>query len=316
LELGFHPACEEKNEACFQFVKRYNFVKPSDFLDPQFSSELLSLPDDGLAVTTAEPWVRNKVQLIRQHLLAFTATLADQVDELVFVDLYARNGLFCLGEKKDIFPGVSMMALQQDLPFTKYVLCEEDPDQFRSLKIRTNKYFKGKNIVLLNGKPTDLIGKLKMYVPAMRKNYKVAVICVADSFALAPPLETLHELDLHGFSFIIPLTFHLGPKIDYRYYLGEGKEKLKGFLGFLSDTEGDWKADSNALFYKQLVHIWKNRLQGIGLTASSITQRMDSGLMEIPTYQTFLITSRYSARSLQTDALSGSHPQFSLFNQN
>ncbi len=281
------------------------------------SSELVSIPDDGLAVTTAEPWVRNKMELIRQHLKAFISTLVGDVDEIVFVDLYSRNGLFCLGAKSEIFAGVPIMALQLDLPISKYVLCEEDPEQFRILKIRVNKYFKDKNVILLNGKSQDLIDRIKLYVPEPRKNHKVATICVADAFGLEPGLELIHQLGLHGFSFIVPLTFHLGNKLNYKFYMGPERGKLTTFLGYLSDAErAEWKSDSNSLFYKQLVQRWKSRLQGMGLNISCATQRLDSGLMEIPTYQLGLITTRYSARNIQMEALAGNQIQFALFNQN
>lgn len=286
-------------------------------MDQHISPALVSIPDDGMAVTTAEPWVRNKMHLIKQHLKAFTSSLAGGVEEIIFVDLYARNGLFCLGAKSEIFSGVPIMALQLDLPISKYVLCEEDPEQFRILKIRVNKYFRDKNVILLNGKPQDLIDRIKLYVPESRKNYKVATVCVADSFALEPGLELIHQLGLHGFSFIVPLTFHLGNKLNYKFYLGPERARLATFLGFLHDHERtEWKSDSNSLFYKQLVQRWKNRLQGIGLNISCATQRLDSGLMEIPTYQLGLITTKYSARNIQMEALAGNQVQFGLFNQN
>ncbi|MEQ8424993.1 MAG: hypothetical protein RIA63_09800, partial [Cyclobacteriaceae bacterium] len=68
--------------------------------------DLLKIPDDGFAMTTGEPWVKHKIQLIRQYLTAFVTALANQVDEIVFVDLYSRNGLYCLGAKTDIFAGI------------------------------------------------------------------------------------------------------------------------------------------------------------------------------------------------------------------
>ena len=277
--------------------------------------ELRKVPDDGFAVTTAEPWVKLKVQLIQQYLNAFVTALANQVDEVVFVDLYSRNGLFCLGARKEIFPGIPFMALQQDLPISKYVLCEGDEEQARVLKIRTNKYFKEKNIVLLQGKPEEIIAKIKMYVPEPRKNYKVATLCVADAFGLEPGFDIVRQLSSHDFTFLIPLTFHLGNKIDYRFYLTKEKDKLSQFLGSESGSIG-WKAESNNVFYKQLIHQWELKVQELGMNTSVSTHKLDSGLMEMPTYSICLFAKKYSAKAIQHDALAGSHIQFALFNQN
>ena len=96
------------------------------------------------------------------------------------------------------------MALQQELPIAKYVFCESDAEQFRVLKIRTNKYFKEKNTILLNGRPEDLLDKIKMYVPKPRRDHKVAVFCVADSFGLEPDFNVIQDLKDNNFTFLIP----------------------------------------------------------------------------------------------------------------
>lgn len=239
------------------------------------------------------------------------------MDEIIFVDLYSRNGLFCLGAKKDFFVGIPLMALHQDLPISKYVFCESDEDQLRALKIRTNKYFKDKNVVLLHGKPEELIDKIKMYVSEPRKNHKVATLCVADAFGLEPGFETIHALNSHDFTFLIPLTFHLGNKIDHRFYLNREDEKIKHLLGTpLSNEWKEWKPESNTVFYKQLIQRWERKLQEIGMNSAVSTHKLDSGLMEMPTYSMCLFAKRYSAKAIQFDALAGSNIQFALFNQN
>ncbi|MEP2671452.1 MAG: three-Cys-motif partner protein TcmP [Cyclobacteriaceae bacterium] len=279
--------------------------------------DLHEIPDDGFAITTAEPWVKHKIELVRQYLNAFVSALAGQVDEVIFVDLYARNGLCCLGAKKDIFPGISLMALQQDLPISKYVLCEGDAEQFRILKIRTNKYFKEKNVVLLNGKPEELIDKIKMYVSEPRKNHKVATICVADAFGLEPGFETIRQLNDYDFTFLIPFTFHLGRKINHRFYMGREKEKLVRLLGEeLESNLSEKTVSSNSVFYRQLIQNWERKVEELGMNTSVSTHKLDSGLMEMPTYSICLFAKKYSARAIQLDALAGSHIQFALFNQN
>lgn len=278
--------------------------------------ELLKIQDDGFAITTGEPWVKHKIQLIRQYLHAFVSALASQVDEVVLVDLYARNGLYCLGARKDIFAGIPLMALQQQLPISKYVFCESDEEQARVLKIRINKYFRGKNVVLLHDKGDELIEKIKMYVSAPRKNHKVATLCIADSFSLEPGFETIRSLSSHDFTFLVPLTFHLGNKINHKFYLGQEKEKLKQLLGLGDNLLKDWKVESNNVFYKQLIQRWENRLSELGMNAAVSTHKLDSGLMEMPTYSICLFAKKYSAKAIQFDALAGSHIQFALFNQN
>lgn len=286
-------------------------------MDKKAFPNLLKISDDGFAVTTAEPWVKHKIQLIQRYLNAFVTALVNQVDEIVFVDLYSKNGLFCLGAKKEIFAGIPLMALQQDLPISKYVFCERDIEQARILKIRVNKYFKEKNVVLLNEEPNALIEKVKMYVSSTRKDHKVATLCVADAFGLEPGFETLRQLSSHDFTFLIPFTFHLGAKIDHRLYANKEREKLQRFLGLeASDSLPDWTIGSNTVFYKLLIQYWETKVLELGMNSAVSTHKLDSGLMEMPTYSIGMFAKKYSAKAIQFDALAGSSIQFALFNQN
>ena len=294
--------------------KGITLMKPTGLKDKALP-DLRQIPDDGFAMTTAEPWVRHKVQLVRQYLVAFASAMAGQVDEIVFVDLYARNGLCCLGAKKDVFPGIPLMALQQDLPISRYVLCESDAEQSRVLKIRTNKYFKDKNVMLLRGKPEGLMDKIKMYVPQPRKDHKVATFCVADAFGLEPGHGFIRELCDFGFTFLVPFTFHLGRKIDYRFYLGQERKKLSRFLGG-EDGLSEKNIAGNSVFYRLLVQTWKDKMEGLGMNTASSAHKLDSGLMEVPSYSIGLCTKTLSAKAIQFDALAGGHVQFALFNKN
>ncbi len=286
-------------------------------VDRPISNFSSSIPDDGFAVTAAEPWVKQKIEIIRQYLSAFVTAVASQVDELVFVDLFAQNGLCCLGNSKDIFAGIPLMALQQELPITKFVFCESDPEQFRILKIRVNKYFRERNSILLNGRPEDIIDKIKMYIPESRRGHKVAVFCVGDSFGLEPNFDVIQSLKDSNFTFLIPVTFHLGNRINYSFYLRKEREKLRKFIWL--DKEIDTlrkEIDNNAIFYKRLIQIYEHHAQQLGMNTSVSTQKIDSGLMEIPTYSICLLSKKYSAKAIQLDALAGSNIQFALFNQN
>ena len=109
--------------------------------------------DDGFAITAAEPWIKHKVTVLQQYITAFVSNLAGKVDDIILVDLFSGNGLYSLGARKEVFAGSALMALGLDLPISKFVLCEKDPDQAKILKIRVNKHFRGKNVVLLWASP-------------------------------------------------------------------------------------------------------------------------------------------------------------------
>ena len=270
--------------------------------------------DDGFGITAAEPWFIQKAQIIQDYLTAFVTNLAGKVDEIIFVDLFAGGGLYSLGTKREIFAGTPLQALAQNLPIQRYVFCERDADQFKALKIRVNKYYRGKNVILLDGKPEELIDKLKLYIPVSKGNFRAAVFCVCDPFSLDIPFDTVEKLSNLGFNFLMPFTFALNQRLNYRYYLKEDKEKLRRYLGGNKDMERLAKGiESNAQFYKRLIQIYENNLLASGLNASTSVHKLDSGLMEMPVYYMGLFSRQYSTKAIQQDVEATHKIQIELF---
>ncbi len=278
------------------------------------ASSLLSFSDDGFSVTAAEPWIKGKVQIIQQYLNSFTSTLAGKFDEVVFVDLFAGNGIYSLGARKELFAASSLMALSLDIPITKFILCDKEEEQLRTLKIRVNKHFRGKNVLLLNGRPEELVQKFTHYVPRGKGNYKVAVFCLCDSFSFDLHFETITQLTEQGFNFLIPFSFALNDRLNYRFYLKENRDKLRKFLNGPGDIERlDRDLDNNAQFYKRLVQIYQNNMLSLGYNLSLSTHKADSGLMELPAYQIGFFSKQFSTKTIQQNVDATRHTQFQLF---
>lgn len=270
--------------------------------------------DDGFSITAAEPWFRQKTYIIQQYISSFVLNLAGKVDEIVYVDLSAGSGLYSLGAKRELFPGSALAVLRQDLPIKKYVLCEKDPEQARGLKVRVNKYFREKNVILLDGSPEELMDKFRLYIPQSKGSYKVAVCCVCDPFSMDIPFATIEKLAGCGFSFVFPFTFTLNDRINYKYYLTEGRERLKKFLGGYRDIEKMEKGvESNIQFYKRLIRLYENNVLAAGMNVSTSVHRLDSGLMETPQYYIGLFSGQVSTKSIQADVEASRSQQIELF---
>jgi three-Cys-motif partner protein len=270
--------------------------------------------DDGFSMTAAEPWIREKASIIGQYLSSFVYNLHGQVDELVFVDLSAGNGLYSVGSKREIFPATSLLALSLDLPIHRYVFCDHDNEEVNILKIRINKYFRGKNVIQLHGRPEELLDRLKLYVPQSKGNYKVAVFCLCDPFSFDIPFQLIDKLNGAGFSFLIPFTFVLNDQLNYQFYLTEERGKLKKFLGGENNIERlEKEVTSNQAFYKRLVRIYENNMLAIGLNASTSVHKIESGLMEVPMYYTGLFSSKFATKAVMKDVESTRNVQFELF---
>lgn len=275
---------------------------------------LLNFSDDGLTVTAAEPWIKEKVSVIQQYLHSFVATLTGKVDEIVFIDFFAGNGVYSLGARKELFPASALMSLSLDLPITKYIFCESKAEQLQTLKVRVNKYYRKKNVLLLEGKPDMLISKLQHYVPRSKGVFKVAVFCLCDSFSFDLHFNTIAQLAAQGYSFLIPFTFALNDRLNHRFFLKENRDKLRNFLNGPEDLGRlENEAENNYQFYKRLVQIYQSNMLALGYNLSVSTHRADSGLMELSAYQIGFFSKQVSTKVIQQDVQATRHTQFELF---
>jgi three-Cys-motif partner protein len=301
--------------APFLLLTSYFLLLTSCYLceTPNLLTPDLLFPPDGLPSTAAENWVRHKISVLSQYLTAFAGQLAGKVDDIIFIDLYAGNGLYSLGARKELFPSAALAALSLDVPITKFVFCERDPERLSSLKIRVNKYFRNKNVVLLDGKPEDIITRLDLYVPPTRGNYKTAVLCLCDPFSLELSFDCIRQMADKGYSFLIPFTFALNDRINFEFYLVENRERLRKFIGSDNLDRVEKDVDSNMNFYKKLVRVYQNNMLSMGFNGSTSVHKIDSGLMELPVYYMGFYSKGLSTKSIQDDVDATHHVQFDLF---
>ncbi len=272
-----------------------------------------SFQDDGFVTTAAEPWFKVKVQLIQQYFESFITNVSGKVNDIVFVDLYSGSGLYSIGHQKQLFPSAALASLQYDLPVSKWIFCEQSSENAKALKIRVNKYFRGKNVVIFESKPEQLIDKFRSYIPQSKGAYKVAVFCLVDPFSIDIPFTLIDKLNDFGFSFMIPYTFSLSGRLDYKFYQGEQREKLNKYLGGFRDIEKLEGVNNNLEFYKKLVQIQQNNMLMLGLNTTVSVHKLDSGLMELPIYYTGFYSRQLSPKVISQDIRERAITQFRLF---
>ncbi len=277
---------------------------------PTFSKDFLK---DDFVVTAAEPWFKAKVQVIHQYMEAFIGNVSGRVDDLVVVDLFSRNGFCSTGHQRDIFPESILSLLAAKLPVSKWILCEEDIENAKALKIRINRHFRKENVLIFEQHPSALIDKFRYYVPQSKGKYKVATLCIVDPFNFKIELSVLEKLAGLGFSFVIPYTFTLNSKINYTHYLSEKEDRIKKYLGNSFEADKLKEVTSNEQFYKKIVKYHQNRMLTIGLSTSLSAHKLESNLMELPVYYVGMYSKNFSTRIIQQEVKQSALVQMGLF---
>ena len=268
---------------------------------------------DDFVVTAAEPWFKVKVQVIHHYFESFVGTVSGRVDDLVVVDLFSRNGYCSSGHQREIFPESILSLLAARLPVSKWILCEEDAENARALKVRVNRHFRQENILIFEQHPSTLLDKFRYYVPQSKGKYKVATLCIVDPFNFKIELSVLDKLAGLGFSFLIPYTFTLNGKINYQHYLSEKEDRIKKYLGNSFEADKLKEVTSNEQFYKRIVKYHQNRMLTIGLASSLSAHKLDSSLMNLPLFYVGMYSKNFSTKIIQQDVKQSEITQMGLF---
>lgn len=266
---------------------------------------------DDFIVTAVEPWFKVKVQVIQDYFQAFLAETTGRVDETILVDFFAGCGFYALGHQKYIVPMPSLLGLKQDPPFSKIILREAEPDSAKALRIRVNKYYRGRNVVIFEEGIEDMIDKLRLYIPPSKKSYKVATLCLIDPFSINFQFSAIEKLADMGYSFLVPYTLMLNERTNYRYYQKEKREELRCFIG--PNESSVMAANNNTEFYKKLVRAHQNNMLALGLSVSLSAHKLESKYMDMPMFYVGLFSKQVSARTVARDVKESMQQQFELF---
>lgn len=110
-------------------------------------------------------WTSDKLEKIRQYLIAYTNALKNQSFETTYVDAFAGTGYMAMKERSDqthlLFPeladqesqtflkGSAKIALEVDPRFKKYIFIEKDPKRFAELEKLREEFPDKKNDIKL-----------------------------------------------------------------------------------------------------------------------------------------------------------------------
>jgi three-Cys-motif partner protein len=275
------------------------------------TSDTHSFFADDFSITAIEPWFKVKVQVIRDYLQAFTLQTTGFADEIIFLDLQSGSGFYSLGYKKQIVLMPALEALRLVPGFTKVILNEPNAEAAKALKVRVNRYFRNKNVLLFENTTDELIEKLHHFIPPPKRNFKVAALCLVDVHHFTYSFKQIEKLANMGFSFIVPYTFPLTTRTNYKFYQREQSANLKAFIG--PNDSAVFTATQNQEFYKKLVRCHQNNMLTLGLQVSLSAHKNETDQLDVPVFYVGMYSKIISAKEIVKEVKENNQQQFELF---
>ncbi|MEQ8179165.1 MAG: three-Cys-motif partner protein TcmP [Amphiplicatus sp.] len=207
---------------------------------------------------TVGPWAREKLELLRRYLEAYTTILRSKnFQDFYFVDAFAgagsaplrnleddKNGIeqfgldiaaFRLGDDDEIayVKGSPRVALEIKHPFTKYIFIEKDAGRSSELVQIANEHALSDRVEILNGDAnTELTRRLLSGAVNWRRNRGIVFL---DPFGLQVPWDTISRIaETKALEIIV--NFPVGMAIQrllpkHGQFSDDQRSKLTAYLG-------------------------------------------------------------------------------------
>lgn len=283
----------------------------SDSFDP-----VIPVTHDGFAIPEIEQWNIEKYRLIGKYIETFTQSMRERSEDMIYVDLTAGSGINKVRESGDTILGSPLIALSNPISFSKYIFCERETELVQALKIRINKQFRRKNVVIFGRDVNAMTDKFSFYIPKNTGKYKVSGICLIDAYSMNIHFEAIKSLAELGMNFLLVFSLPMNKFHNYNYYNTQGKDSLQKFMGAsLKDLEGLKNATNNETYFRFLVKNYKTQIESLGYKTTGSFQPLSSKEMELPFYYLGYFAQDHSAEKMwkEVQKSAASRSQIDLF---
>lgn len=252
----------------------------------KFNSNILVVPDWNYTPVVRE-WSLEKYKLVGGYCDIFTSGMKSRWDQLVYIDLFAGAGHVSIQETGKTYLSSALIAMSIPTPFTRYILCEENPERFEALKNRVEKNFNHLNVTLINGDSNQIIDQVYKSIPPFKKGNTMLPFCFVDPYSLNLHFRTIETLgSTILMDFLILQALHMDGNRNLAKYLKDENEKIALYLGNENwrDEFNQRNIDYSANFVKFLADQYLNKMQSLGYIPEKNMHQIRSNERNLPLY--------------------------------
>lgn len=252
----------------------------------KFNSNIL-VDNDENYTPVVRAWSLEKYKLVGSYCDIFTSGMKGRWNQLIYIDLFSGAGYATIMETGKTYLSSALIAMSIPHPFTKYILCEEDPERFKALKNRVEKNFSHLDVALINGDSNQIVDQVYKSIPAYYKGNTMLGFCFVDPYSLNLNFRTIETLGSKILmDFLILQALHMDGNRNLTKYLKDENEKIELYLGNKNWREDFHESckDSLANFVKFLADQYVNKMKSLGYLPEKNMHQIRSNENNLPLY--------------------------------
>jgi three-Cys-motif partner protein len=206
---------------------------------------------------------------------------------LVYIDLFAGAGHSRIIETGNTYLSSALIAMSIPVPFSKYILCEENKERFDALQSRVQRNFSHLDVTLINGDSNKIVDRVLKSIPSYKKGNTLLPFCFVDPYSLNLHFHTIEILGSGRLmDFLILQALHMDGNRNLSKYLKEENEKIALYLG-----NDNWRLEFNksckdytANFVKFLADQYLLKMSFMGYIPEKNMHQIRSNEKNLPLY--------------------------------
>lgn len=217
--------------------------------------------DDGLPTRVAGPWTFDKLWWWNRYIEITTTAMVGSPhwSGVVYVDLFAGPGICTTRINGERYPGSALLAAHAPKPFSKLILCEEDPCLAEACAIRLRQHNASSRSVVITGDCNHKIAEIVTHIPS-----EALTVAFIDPTGLHAEFKTLMTLTAgRRVDLVILFADQMDIVRNVALYAEQPESNLDRVLGPDSSWRKAWKTltdHSPSAISKLFTKIFKQQL--------------------------------------------------------
>ena len=251
----------------------------------KFNAQIEVIPDD-LYTPIVREWSLEKYKLAGSYCDIFTSGMKQKWNQLIYIDLFAGAGYAKIKETGKVYKNSALIAMSIPVPFTKYILCEQDNVRFDALSERVKRDFSHLNYELIKGDSNLNVNKVLRAIPPFGKGNTLLPFCFVDPYSLNLKFSTIQALGRGLMDFLILQALHMDANRNFDTYLQEENTIIADYLGVkewrtLFEKDGKiYRKD----FVKFLADQYQHQMSKLGYQKVKLMHQIRSNEKNLPLY--------------------------------
>ncbi|MGA7162281.1 MAG: three-Cys-motif partner protein TcmP [Bacteroidota bacterium] len=247
---------------------------------------IIETDDDTLFIPQVRGWSLEKYRLVGSYCDIFTQGMKNRWDQLVYLDLFAGAGYSHNTDDGKIYKSSALIAMSIPHPFTKYILCESDPERYEALSKRLVREFSHLNYKLIPGDNDQNVEAILSEIPSFGKGNTMLPFCFLDPYSLNFKFSIVEALSKGLMDFLTLQALHMDGNRNLKSYLNENNERIADYLGMPNWRElfaKDVVKHSNN-FVKFLADLYQGQMVKLGYQEEKLMHHIKSNEQHLPLY--------------------------------